>query len=127
LLDAARQGVRRLPHRDDVGIDVSGEPIVVRGDPTWIRQIVTNLVANADRHATGRICVTTARSGGYGRLSVADDGPGFPTELIPHAFDRFTRGDSARTRARGGGTATVANGPPLGGARVDVDLPVAPS
>ena len=143
LLEAAQRGVRRLPHRDDVRIDVTGERVVVRGDATWIGQIVTNLVANADRHATSRICITAARVGEYGRLSVADDGPGFPADLIPHAFDRFTRGDSARSRARGGaglglaivatlaralgGTAGAENGPPLGGARVDVEIPTAPS
>jgi hypothetical protein len=33
-------------------------------------------------------------------LRVADEGNGFPAALLPHAFDRFTRGDEARA---GGG------------------------
>ncbi len=141
LLDAARDGVRRLPHRDEVSVEVLGEPVVVRGDQVWIRHIVTNLVINADRHAATRIRVTTSQAAGCGRLSVADDGAGFPPELLAHAFDRFTRGDSARTRSHGGaglglaivatlvralgGTVTATNGPPLGGAVVDVELPLA--
>ncbi len=84
-----------------MSIEVAGEPLVVRGDPTWIRQIVTNLVANADRHARSRILVTTTRSGARGRLAVADDGAGFPPELLPRAFDRFTRGDGAAQPSRG--------------------------
>ena len=28
-----------------------------------------------------------------------DDGPGFPPGLAEHAFERFARGDAARTRA----------------------------
>ena len=81
------------------------------------------------------------RFGSHGRLSVADDGAGFPPELLPRAFDRFTRGDGARSRSRGGaglglaivaslthalgGTVTATNGPPLGGACVEVELPLA--
>ena len=35
-------------------------------------------------------------------LTVRDDGPGLPPELVGSAFERFTRGDSARTRSAGG-------------------------
>ena len=31
-----------------------------------------------------------------------DDGPGFPPDLAPRAFERFTRGDAARTRGGAG-------------------------
>ena len=31
-----------------------------------------------------------------------DDGPGIPDDLAGHVFERFTRGDSSRTRASGG-------------------------
>ena len=31
-------------------------------------------------------------------LRVADDGPGMPPSLLPHVFERFARGDEARTR-----------------------------
>ena len=32
-----------------------------------------------------------------------DDGPGFPPDLVPHAFERFARGDAARQREGGVG------------------------
>jgi two-component system OmpR family sensor kinase len=35
-------------------------------------------------------------------MSVHDDGPGLPPDLVGEAFDRFSRGDSSRTRASGG-------------------------
>ena len=45
-----------------------------------------------------------------------DEGPGFPDELLPHAFEPFSRGDDAR----------AAGGAGLGLAIVDVDRPGAP-
>ena len=32
-----------------------------------------------------------------------DDGPGFPPDLADHAFERFARGDAARTRGADSG------------------------
>jgi signal transduction histidine kinase len=138
LLGAAEECLRRLPHRDDVRVEASGEPVIVRGDATWIHQIVTNLVVNAERYARSRIVVTTARHAELALLVVADDGPGFPPALLEQAFDRFSRGDGARTRSGGGaglglaivssladavgGTVRASNGPPLGGACVEVEV-----
>lgn len=141
LLSATRAVVRRLPHRDNVRIEVRGEPTVIRGEQDWIHQIIMNLVANADRYAATRIVITAGRSDGHGTLRVADDGPGFPEELLPRVFDRFARGDGARGRSQGGaglglaiiaslahalgGTVTATNAAPLDGACVEVELPLA--
>jgi signal transduction histidine kinase len=72
-------------------------------------------------------------------LEVADDGPGFPPGLQNAAFERFVRGDRARTpRGSGaglglpivravvtahGGVVDARNGEPLGGAVVTAHLP----
>lgn len=141
MLAAARTGVEHLPPRGEVAVEVHGEPAVVQADPEWVRHIVSNLVGNAQRHATSRIIVTVAVADECGLLVVADDGAGFPSNLLPHAFDRFARADSARGQVSGGaglglaivasltqaagGTVSADNGPPLGGARVDVRVPLA--
>jgi signal transduction histidine kinase len=143
LLSASRIVVRRITPRDDVAIEVHGEPTVVRGEPDWIQQIVSNLVANANRYAQSRIVVTTHRQGDHGTLVVADDGPGFPDDLLPRAFDRFARGDGARGRSDGGaglglaiiaslaralgGNVSATNGTSLSGGSIEVWLPLAAS
>ncbi|WP_134324296.1 sensor histidine kinase [Cumulibacter soli] len=86
----------------------------VTGDPDRIRQVLVNLLANAGTHTPVGTTISTrlftSADGRHAVLRVADDGPGISHELLPHIFDRFSRGDSARSRADGGtglGTAIV--------------------
>ncbi|MEY9926825.1 two-component system sensor histidine kinase BaeS [Catenulispora sp. GP43] len=76
----------------------------VVADPMRLRQVVGNLVANADRHtpAEGRITVRAHRSGPAVLVEVADTGPGIPAEELPYVFDRFWRADKSRNRRTGG-------------------------
>ncbi|WP_131769995.1 ATP-binding protein, partial [Candidatus Protofrankia californiensis] len=43
-----------------------------------------------------------ADAGTTAAVQVRDHGPGFPPEFLPHAFERFSRSDAARTRDHGG-------------------------
>jgi signal transduction histidine kinase len=74
-------------------------------DPDRILQAVDNLVGNALRFAPqGSVIVLAARAaGGDLEIEVSDDGPGFPVGFLPHAFERFARPDSGRSRDDGGG------------------------
>jgi two-component system sensor histidine kinase MtrB len=45
--------------------------------------------------------VTVAEPDGGVILTVEDQGPGVPDEMLPHLFDRFYRGDAARGRQAG--------------------------
>jgi len=113
----------------------------VSADPARIRQVLVNLLANALRHTPrgGTITVaitvaTTAPGAKSVAVSVRDTGPGFPTDLLPHAFERFVRGaDSsgtglglaiARDLVLAHGGEIVATNPPGGGAEVRFSLPV---
>jgi signal transduction histidine kinase len=137
LLDAVRTAVARIPCPDGVTLAVEGTPATVRGEPEWIDRVVANLVSNAVRHARSRVRVTLDVTADGVRLTVADNGPGFPDELLPRAFDRFSRGDGARSpggiglglaivasiMGGLGGATRAGNGPPLGGARVEATFP----
>lgn len=80
-------------------LDLPEEPIEVTGDGQRLHQVVTNLLTNARKYTPPGTTVTV--TGDAGGFSVHDDGPGFPPDLVDHAFERFTRGDAARTREVG--------------------------
>ncbi|HEX7276862.1 MAG TPA: ATP-binding protein [Acidimicrobiales bacterium] len=106
-------------------------------DPTRIRQVLGNLLANAIRHtpAGGHVRVTArATSEGDVCLLVEDSGPGFTLDQLATAFERFTRsGDStgsglglsiARDLVRAhGGTIWAVTGA-LGGATIGFTVPM---
>jgi signal transduction histidine kinase len=73
----------------------------VEGDRLRLEQAVANLVDNALRYGGEEIRLCAAAIDGRVELHVSDDGGGFPPELLGRAFERFARGDPART---GGGS-----------------------
>jgi signal transduction histidine kinase len=142
LLDAARLAAARYATPGGPALEVVGDHITVSADPMLLERLLRNSIANASRHATGRVQLALGRENGSGHLTVADDGGGFPADFLPVAFDRFTRADADRGREHGGaglglaivaavvdaqhGRVEVGNGPPLGGGRLQVWLPLAP-
>jgi two-component system, OmpR family, sensor kinase len=85
-------------------LEVPEEPVMVSGDPIRLTQVVANLLANARTHTPEgtKVTVGLAVQGNGVLLTVADDGPGIPRELMPHIFERFTRGDGSRSRKESG-------------------------
>lgn len=74
----------------------------VEGDPGELRRIVRNLLDNAVRHARSRVEVRVSVADGQVRVDVADDGVGVPESERELIFQRFHRGDPARTRGAAG-------------------------
>jgi len=100
--------------------------IAVDVDPTRLRQVVHNLVANAVRHTPDgeRVRVRVERAGADATVSVVDRGPGIPAGELERIFERFYRLDEARGRDRGGaglGLAIARRLVELHGGRIWVD------
>ncbi|WP_407991467.1 sensor histidine kinase [Kitasatospora sp. CMC57] len=84
-------------------LDLPTEPVVVRGDADRLRQVIANLLTNARSHTPSGTEVTLRLEAAEHsvRLEVMDTGPGIPPELLGRVFERFVRGDRARSRSTG--------------------------
>jgi two-component system, OmpR family, sensor kinase len=103
LLERTRQRFTDRAREQDRDIRVAapeGESVSV--DPLRARQALGNLVDNALRHGGGEIRLAARRSREGIEIDVSDQGPGFPAELEPRVFERFTSGDGERTRSGAG-------------------------
>ncbi len=107
LLQAARASL--LDRYAAKGVTLALGPSVpadltARVDPDRIGQVLANLLANALRHTPpgGTVSVSARRDGRNAVLAVTDNGEGLRPDQLGHVFERFYRGDSARTRDRTG-------------------------
>ncbi len=96
------------PVAERKGVQLAGEvgevvdPVTL--DASRISRVLSNLVDNAIQHTLdgGTARVTAMRRADGVQVVVEDDGPGFTAEEIPRVFERFYRGEDARSRATGG-------------------------
>jgi heavy metal sensor kinase len=143
VLETAVDRARAAAQANDVELSLdAAQRLDADVDPDRIRQAVDNLLDNAIRHAAPSTVVTVhaGQQSGNVVIEVIDHGSGFPPEFLPHAFERFSRADSARSRSGGGtglglaivqsiarahGGRAVATNSPGGGASVRIELPAA--
>ncbi|MCP3974477.1 MAG: hypothetical protein GY720_08290 [bacterium] len=62
------------------------------GDPVRVRQVLRNLLSNAQRYGGPKIRITARQEGDQLEIVVADNGQGVPTEMEPRLFTRFVHG-----------------------------------
>ena len=89
-----------------VAIEGTADDLTISADYGRLDQILNNLLANALRHtpAGGTVTVRATPDDGGVQLLVADTGEGIPPADLPYVFDRFWRGDRARTHGAGAGS-----------------------
>jgi two-component system, OmpR family, sensor histidine kinase BaeS len=124
LVEDAVQSLAPLAGRAGVTLTASLAPDLseLDVDPTRIRQVLANLLANGLRHAPegSEVRVRVEPEGDRLRFTVSDAGPGFPPDQLDAVFERFTRAADSRGSGLGlsiardlvqahGGTITVGN------------------
>lgn len=87
---AAAKGLELAVHIDD---DLAEAPGAALADPARVRQILTNLIANAVKYTVrGRIELRLSRpEAAIARVEVVDTGPGLTPEELETAFQPFNR------------------------------------
>ncbi|HEY5394604.1 MAG TPA: HAMP domain-containing sensor histidine kinase, partial [Trebonia sp.] len=101
-------------------LELPDDPVLVTGDEHRLHQVLANVLSNAGKHTPDGATVTvrvgdtlpdagaapaaqTVRRGVLPPpprlvVSVTDNGPGIPPDLLPDLFERFTRADTSRSR-----------------------------
>jgi signal transduction histidine kinase len=125
-----------------IDVDVPTPMPAVRCAPDSVSRVLSNLVTNALRHtpADGSVAVRVRQHDADIEVAVEDTGEGFAQEGLTRAFERFWRGDRARTPGQAGaglglaiarglveanGGRIWAENRPGGGARITFTLPAA--
>ena len=80
------------------------DQIQVTGDRDRLKQVFINLLANAVKYTPqgGTVYLAIKKVGDQVQTVIEDTGPGIPAKDLPHIFERFYRGDKARTRSADG-------------------------
>ena len=96
------------PRAEEKGVDLSLEGAdrvpPVAADPQRLEQVLFNLVVNAIKYneSGGSVTVACAEPApGKVRISVADDGPGIPPEMLPRLFTPYDRLGAEKTAEKG--------------------------
>jgi signal transduction histidine kinase len=110
LSDIALASVERLlplARRSQITLATGDLPeVLVRGDPQYLGQMLTNLIENGIKYTSGigkRVSVElSSEQQRWALVCVRDDGPGISEEHLPWLFVRFYRADKARSRGQKG-------------------------
>lgn len=102
LVAAVRECLSMRGWQDEVHLAAPAE-LRLPVDPRRLDVIVANLVGNALRHGRAPVQVSISGDAATAEIAVTDSGPGVPEEALAHVFDRFYKGDAARSPAAGSG------------------------
>jgi two-component system sensor histidine kinase BaeS len=93
----------RLEHDPRLRLELD-PALIARADAVRLRQVLLNLLTNADRHtpSDGLILVSARGQQGEAVIEVQNTGASLDDEQLARAFDRFWRADPSRQRATGG-------------------------
>ena len=104
ILAAAREQVEYALRRHQVDVTISSDD-PVRLDPKLTATALAHVLENAAHYSPEGAAIRVSMSvvDGDLRVTVSDAGPGISSKDLPRLFDRFYRGDAARTRPAGTG------------------------
>jgi two-component system sensor histidine kinase MprB len=91
--------VRRVASGHEIRLELPDRPVLVAAHDDLVDRALGNLIDNAVVHGGRHVVVAVAVADGGAVVRVRDDGRGIAAEELPHVFERFWRGPSARGRS----------------------------
>jgi signal transduction histidine kinase len=100
----AELGMAALAGGNGLELEVHTEPVIVKGDPVRLEQVLCNLLQNAVKYTPrgGRLSFTVQAAGGEAVVRVRDTGIGLSAEALQTIFEPFAQVESSRQRSEGG-------------------------
>lgn len=126
LLENVAKDLKPVADKNNISIDVKGEPVTIMGDKQLLYEMMTNLCDNAIKYnyPGGKVILKTEEDDQTINLSVSDTGIGIPKEHQKRVFERFYRVDKTRSKETGGtglGLSIVKHGAMYHGAEVSLE------
>ncbi len=91
--------------QQELQLDTNGTPIQVSVDRDKMKQVVINLLSNANKYTPngGKISMSASTTSDEVIICVSDNGRGIPPEYLPHLFEKFYRVPTNEHEAQGSG------------------------
>lgn len=101
-IEMSDEAMQEKSHRFDTLIPDA--PVWIEGDPVRVAQLTENLLGNAAKYTpkSGRILLQLETRDGFAKISISDNGIGFPPSECQRILEPFTQMDTSRTREYGG-------------------------
>jgi signal transduction histidine kinase len=103
------QQTKLTPRSQALRVALPNAQLTVRGDPTRLEQVLTNLLDNASKYSNSGDLIDFSLAlgrnpagAGEARITVRDRGIGMDADTLPTIFDLFSQADVPLARSRGG-------------------------
>jgi PAS domain S-box-containing protein len=104
LFDEVKANVSDWTAVNGIIIDCQATNLSVSGDREKISRVIFNLLSNAIKFSPpgGHIELSARAKDKFVEITVSDQGPGMPPEMVSSIFERFQQGTGAAHKGKGG-------------------------
>ncbi|WP_406241959.1 sensor histidine kinase [Tissierella carlieri] len=97
VVDLAIEPIIPLIEKKNIGLNIIGQDISIKGDAYWLGEAFLNIIKNSAEHleANGKIDIFLEANPIFTEVKIEDNGNGFSKEDLPYIFKRFYKGKNS--------------------------------
>lgn len=97
VVDLAIEPIMPLIEKKNIGLNIIGQDISIKGDAYWLGEAFLNIIKNSAEHleANGKIDIFLEANPIFTEVKIEDNGNGFSKEDLPYIFKRFYKGKNS--------------------------------